>query len=44
MLSNIEIVKLNNTNKIFKEYEKAYLRKDNKSTILVEYADYYNEK
>ena len=44
MLSNIEIVKLNNTNKIFKSYEKAYLRNDNKSTILVEYADYYNEK
>ena len=44
MLKNIDIIKLNNTNKIFNAYKKAYQRKDNKSTILVEYADYYNEK
>ena len=44
MCPNIEIVKLNKTEKIFSAYKKALERKDNKSTILVEYGDFYNEK
>jgi hypothetical protein len=44
MCSNINIVNLKETDQIFKEYKKAYERKDNISTILVEYGDYYNEK
>lgn len=44
MSKKIEIIKLKSTNKIFENYKKAYLRKDGKFTILVEYGDYYNEK
>jgi len=44
MSSNIDIIKLNQPEDIFISYEKAYSRKDGKSTILVEYGDYYNEK
>ena len=29
---------------IFPSYKKALTREDGKSTILVEYGDYYNEK
>ncbi len=44
MCKNINIVKLSNPNQIFKEYKKAFTRRDGVSTILVEYGDYYNEK
>ena len=44
MCPRIHIVKLQNPKNIFKEYKKAINRKDGKSTILVEYGDYYNEK
>ena len=44
MLTNIEVIRLDEPNEIFKAYKKAYLRQDGKSTILVEYGDYYNEK
>tara|TARA_B100000787_G_scaffold85480_1_gene63034 strand:+ start:1960 stop:2496 length:537 start_codon:yes stop_codon:yes gene_type:complete len=44
MCPNINIVVLKKADQIFKEYKKAYDRKDNISTILVEYGDYYNEK
>ena len=44
MCKNINIVKLSNPNQIFKEYKKAFTRKDGVSTVLVEYGDYYNEK
>ena len=44
MCKNINIVKLSKPNQIFKEYKKAFNRKDGVSTILVEYGDYYNEK
>ena len=44
MCSNIEVLRLDQPDKIFASYEKAYLRDDGKSTILVEYGDYYNEK
>ena len=43
MLQNIEVIKLKNTKQIFKAYKKAINRKDNKSTLLVEYGDYYNK-
>ena len=41
MCKNINVVKLSNPNQIFKEYKKAFNRKDGVSTILVEYGDYY---
>lgn len=44
MCPRINVIKLSQPNQIFKEYKKALNRKDGKSTILVEYGDYYNEK
>ena len=44
MCKNINVVKLDEPNKIFKEYKKALIRKDNVSTILIEYGDFYNSK
>ena len=42
--TTIEVIKLNNPEDIFPAYKKALMREDGKSTILVEYGDYYNEK
>tara|TARA_Y100000816_G_C26102122_1_gene584446 strand:+ start:959 stop:1495 length:537 start_codon:yes stop_codon:yes gene_type:complete len=44
MAKNLNIVCLKETEQIFPEYKKALNRKDNVSTILIEYADYYNSK
>ena len=44
MCPNINVVKIDNPKKIFTEYKKAIDANNNKSTILVEYGDYYNEK
>lgn len=41
---NIEAIRLDEPQDIFSAYEKAYHRKDGKSTILVEWGDFYNEK
>jgi pyruvate/2-oxoglutarate/acetoin dehydrogenase E1 component len=41
---NIDIIRLEEPEDIFPAYEKALKRDDGKSTILVEYGDYYNEK
>ena len=42
MCPNINIVRLDNAEIIIPEYEKAFNRKDGKSTILVEWGDKYN--
>ena len=44
MCSTIDIIKLNEPEDIFPSYKKALNRKDGKSTLLVEFGDYYNEK
>ncbi len=44
MLKNVEVIVLDEPEQIFPAFQKAYLRKDGCSTILVEYGDYYNEK
>jgi len=44
MLSNVEIIRLDEPEQVFPAYEKALNRTDGKSTILVEWGDYYNEK
>tara|TARA_B110000967_G_C18879911_1_gene560449 strand:+ start:1024 stop:1566 length:543 start_codon:yes stop_codon:yes gene_type:complete len=44
MCTNIEIIKLKEAKDIMPSYKKAYNRKDNKNTILVEYGDFLNEK
>lgn len=44
MCGNIEVIRLDEPGDIFPAYEKALLRTDGKSTLLVEWGDYYNEK
>ena len=44
MCKNIEIIRLDEPEHIFPAYEKALTRTDGKSTIIVEYGDYYSEK
>jgi len=44
MAPNVEIIRLDEPDQIFPAYEKAYTRTDGKSTILVEWGDFYNEK
>ena len=44
MVNNIEIIRLEEPEDIFPAYYKAYNRKDGKSTLVVEYGDYYGEK
>ena len=44
MLTNIEVIKLNEPDDIFPAYEKAFTRTDGRNTIIVEFGDYYNEK
>lgn len=44
MCKTVEIIRLEEPGDIFPAYERALLRDDNRSTILVEYGDYYNEK
>lgn len=40
----VDIIRLDEPDKIFDSYKYAYLRTDNRPTILVEWGDYYNEK
>ena len=44
MCSTIEVIRLEEPSDIFPAYERALLRDDGRSTILVEYGDYYGEK
>jgi pyruvate/2-oxoglutarate/acetoin dehydrogenase E1 component len=44
MTNNIEIIRLEEPEDIFPAYERAYTRTDGKSTLVVEYGDYYGEK
>ena len=44
MCKNIEVIRLDEPAQIFPAYTKALERSDGKSTIVVEYGDYYNEK
>ena len=44
MLKAVDVIRLKEPDQIFDAYKLAYERKDNRSTILVEYGDYYNEK
>ncbi len=43
ILTEINVVLLDDKKKIFNEYKKAYERKDFKSTLLIEYGDRYND-
>ena len=44
MLTNVNIIELKEPEDIFPAYEKAFLAEDNRSSILVEFQDFYNEK
>ena len=44
IVNNIEIIRLEEPEDIFPAYHKAYNRTDGKSTLIVEYGDYYSEK
>jgi len=44
MLKNIDVVQLKEPQDVFNAYKNAYERDDGKSTILVEYGDFYSEK
>ena len=44
ILNNIEIIRLEEPEDIFPAYHRAYNRTDGKSTLIVEYGDYYGEK
>ena len=44
MLRNIEVIRCEEPEDIFSAYYKAYNRTDGKSTLVVEYGDYYSEK
>ena len=44
MCKTIEIIRLDEPEDIFPAYEKALLRDDDRSTLLVEWGDYYGEK
>ena len=44
ILNNIEIIRLEEPEDIYPAYHRAYNRADGKSTLLVEYGDYYGEK
>jgi pyruvate/2-oxoglutarate/acetoin dehydrogenase E1 component len=43
-LQNVDVVRLDEPEQIFPAYKHALERPDEKSTILVEFGDYYNEK
>lgn len=44
LCKTVDIIRLEEPKDIFPAYERALFRTDNRSTIIVEYGDYYNEK
>tara|TARA_Y100001935_G_C17293420_1_gene504763 strand:- start:1223 stop:1759 length:537 start_codon:yes stop_codon:yes gene_type:complete len=43
-LKNVDVVLLNEPDEILPAYKTAYEREDSKSTLMIEWGDYYNEK
>ena len=44
MCPRIDVIRLDEPNQIFPAYQKALDRTDGRSTLIVEYGDYYSEK
>ena len=44
ILEHVDVIRLDEPQDIFPAYQHAYERSDGRSTLLVEYGDYYNEK
>tara|TARA_A100001515_G_scaffold139778_1_gene134755 strand:+ start:237 stop:770 length:534 start_codon:yes stop_codon:yes gene_type:complete len=43
LLSNIDVVVLEDKKDIFPAFKKAFEREDSKSTLIIEYGEYYNQ-
>jgi pyruvate/2-oxoglutarate/acetoin dehydrogenase E1 component len=43
LLKNVEVILLDKKEKILPSYERAQLRQDGVSTLIIEYGDYYNK-
>lgn len=44
MLTEVEVVELKESNQIFDDFKHAYEREDGKSTLFIEYTEYYDTK
>ncbi len=44
MCSSVEVIRLDEPHEIFPAYQRALLRDDGRSTLLVEWGDFYSEK
>ena len=44
LLTNVNVILLNEPDEIFPAFKLAYEREDSKSTLIIEWGDYYNEK
>ena len=44
ILKNVDVVRLEEPEEILPAYKEAYEHVDGRSTLIVEYGDYYNEK
>lgn len=44
ILKEVNVVLLKEPSQIFKEFRKSLLRKDGKSSLIIEYGEYYNSK
>lgn len=44
MCTTVEVIRLDDPAEVFPAYERALLRDDNRSTLIVEYGDYHQEK
>lgn len=44
MCTNVEVIRLDEPGQIFPAYERALLRDDGRSTLLIEWGDFYTEK
>ena len=44
IFGEIKVISLNNPNKIYSTFKKAYSKKENSSYLIIEKGDYYNER
>ena len=42
LLDHVEVIRLDDKEQIFPAYEKALMREDGKSTLIIEHGEYYN--
>ena len=44
MCCSIDVIRLDEPDAVFPAYERALMRTDGRSTLIVEWGDFYNEK